>query len=104
MITKKVHECIKKAMNHQKVKASIEKRENNLDKIRIEEVKGKIIRQRFNDRAIKLLVRVSFDFMIREENSEIKEDIQVHVLYEFDKETGTETYKVKNPEYVHEID
>lgn len=103
MQTEIVINCIKKALDNPEVSKKVENREKD-SKVRIGEVSGTILKRKNNQAISGMIVRVGFNFQLKNEDLPVKEDVLVNVIYKFIKATKVESYQVKDSISVPEIE
>ena len=85
-----------------KVRTAVEDRDK-ASNVRIESIKSKILRRKNNAKNFQMIVRIGFDFELKVEDDQKKEDIIVDILFRHDKTNSAETFEVKNVVFVPEI-
>lgn len=95
MITKKVTECIEKAMEHAQVRQVLEYRDQHAN-YRFRSVCGKLMRIDNTPSMYGIVVRIGFDFDQLNNSIPMNEDLIVDVTLVKNKQTGSETFDVVN--------
>lgn len=93
MLTKKINECVEKAIEDIHVKKAIKLREKHKG-TKIKSIQAVIKNHRNTNISFAMIVRVGFNFKRKIENK-VREDILVDVIYQRNKTNGAESFDVK---------
>ena len=93
MLTKKINECIEKAIEDINVQKAIRIREKHKTTT-IKSIHAVIKNRKNTRKSFAMIIRVGFNF-IRKIEDDSREDILVDVIYHKNKTTGSESFDVK---------
>ncbi len=102
MKTEKIVECIKVAMQDDRVHHAISQRDLG-SATAAKSVESSIIAYADYPDSYEAILRVSFDYVLLNNDLNINEDILVDVYHSHNKKTGEEDFEVRNVTFVPEL-